>query len=57
MYSIVPQKVCVKQFSNTASLHKPKSVNTTCPVKINGPQGYEQLYNTHTTTNNLEQML
>lgn len=41
MYSIVPQKVCVKQFSNTASLHKPKSVNTTCPVKRNGPQGIE----------------
>ena len=35
MYSIVPQKVCVRPPSLMDSLHNPKSVNFTCPEKKN----------------------
>ena len=38
IYSIVPQNVWVNLSSNTASLHKPKSVNMTCPVKRDNSQ-------------------
>ena len=33
IYSIVPQKVCVRLLSRIASLHRPKSVNLMWPVR------------------------
>lgn len=45
MYSIVPQKVWVTIPSWMCSLHKPKSVNLTCPWASNKMfSGFKSLY-------------